>query len=105
MNKEAWIQCALNKGIEGFEIYQSEQKGRSITWFEGEMEALTTSNILGTSIRGIYHGNMAHMALEKVEDEAMDSVLDSLIEQAENVTSEDLIRQLRIYCLFRLVSH
>ncbi len=90
MNKEAWIQCALNKGIEGFEIYQSEQKGRSITWFEGEMEALTTSNILGTSIRGIYHGNMAHMALEKVEDEAMDSVLDSLIEQAENVTSEDL---------------
>ncbi len=94
MNKEAWIQSALNKGIEEFEIYQSEQKGRSITWFEGQMEALTTHNVLGTAIRGIYQGNMAHMALEKVEDEKMDTILDSLIEQAQNVTSTD-IAQLR----------
>lgn len=94
MNKEAWIQSALNKGIEEFEIYQSEQKGRSITWFEGQMEALTTHNVLGTAIRGIYQGNMAHMALEKVEDEKMDTILDSLIEQAQNVTSTD-VAQLR----------
>lgn len=90
MNKQAWIQCALDKGMEGFEIYQSEQKGRSITWFNSEMETLTTNHVLGTSIRGIYQGNMAHMALENVEDDRMDSIIDSLIEQALMVTSEDV---------------
>ena len=54
MNKEKWIQCANEKGFESFEIYQSQQKGRSVTWFDGQMETLTTNNILGTSIRGVY---------------------------------------------------
>lgn len=52
MNKEKWIQCANEKGFESFEIYQSQQKGRSVTWFDGQMETLTTNNILGTSIPG-----------------------------------------------------
>ena len=38
MNKEKWIQCANEKGFESFEIYQSQQKGRSVTWFDGQME-------------------------------------------------------------------
>ncbi len=87
MNKEKWIQCANEKGFESFEIYQSQQKGRSVTWFDGQMETLTTNNILGTSIRGVYQGNMAYLALEKVEDEKMGEVLDSLKEQAQTIKS------------------
>ena len=92
MNKEKWIQCANEKGFESFEIYQSQQKGRSVTWFDGQMETLTTNNILGTSIRGVYQGNMAYLALEKGEDEKMGEVLDSLKEQAQTITSTDLAK-------------
>ena len=56
------------------------------------METLTTNNILGTSIRGVYQGNMAYLALEKVEDEKMGEVLDSLKEQAQTITSTDLAK-------------
>ena len=71
MNKEQWIKRALQKGIEAFEIYQSVQTEKSITWFDGHMDTMTTSHVLGTSIRGIYDGNMANIAMEqetKMED-------------------------------------
>ena len=89
MNKEQWIKRALQKGIEAFEIYQSVQTEKSITWFDGHMDTMTTSHVLGTSIRGIYDGNMANIAMEEVNDDQMDDVLDELIDQAKVITTKD----------------
>lgn len=90
MNKQAWIDCALKKGMESFEIYESTSKQREVTWFEGQMDTFVTSSVTGTSIRGIYNGKMAYMALEEVKDEAMESIIDNLIDQAKTVTSTDI---------------
>ena len=89
MNKEQWIKRALQKGIEAFEIYQGVQTEKSITWFDGHMDTMTTSHVLGTSIRGIYDGNMANIAMEEVNDDQMDDVLDELIDQAKVITTKD----------------
>lgn len=89
MNKELWIQKALEKGISSFEIYQSIQKGKEISWFDHQMDTYVTSHVIGTSIRGIVDGNMANMAMEQVDDDKIDEVLDQLMEQAKTVTSED----------------
>lgn len=90
MNKELWIKRALEKGIEAFEIYQSVQTEKSVTWFDAHMDTMTTSHVLGTSIRGIYEGNMANMAMEEVDDARVDSVLDELIDQAKIISTKDV---------------
>lgn len=95
MNKQAWIECALSKGMESFEIYQSLTNERSVTWYEGKVDTFTTSKVLGTSMRGVYKKKMANMAFEKVNDDQMDSVIDALIEQAQTISTqeEDRIRE------------
>ena len=64
MNKQAWIQCALEKGMDSLEIYQSLSSRRSMTWYEGKLDTLTNSRVLGTSIRGVYQDKMANMAFD-----------------------------------------
>ena len=83
------MDCALQKGLDSFEIYQSLQSDREITWYNEQMDTFVSSSILGTSIRGVKDGNMANMALEQVDDALMESVIDSLIEQIEIVSSEE----------------
>ncbi|MBQ0064737.1 MAG: TldD/PmbA family protein [Firmicutes bacterium] len=89
MNKEKWIQCALEKGMEGFEIYQSFQTEKEFSWYEGDLDSFVTSKFLGTSIRGLYNGKMANMALESVKDEEMDSIIEQLILQAKIITMKE----------------
>ena len=89
MNKEAWIQCALDKGMESFEIYESLNSSKELTWFDNKMDTFVSSSILGTSIRGIVDGNVANMALEHVDDSQMESVIDSLMEQAKTITTKE----------------
>ena len=95
MNKQKWIQCALDKGMESFEIYQGYSASKEITWFDGQMDTFVSSSVLGTSIRGIVDGNIANMSLEQVEDEKMEDVISYLIEQAKTITTEqkDVLRK------------
>ncbi|MDO4467839.1 MAG: TldD/PmbA family protein [Bacillota bacterium] len=89
MNKEKWIQCALQKGMESLEIYQSNQTEKEFTWYEGDLDTFVTSQILGTAIRGVYGGKMANMALESVNDAEMESIIDQLILQAKMITTKE----------------
>lgn len=89
MNKQKWIDRALELGLESFEIYQSLTSERSVTWYEGKLDTFTTSKVLGTSIRGVYQKKMANMAFEKIEDDQMDTVLQALIEQAKTISSKE----------------
>lgn len=89
MNKQKWIQCALQKGAESFEIYQGLSASKEVTWFNGQMDTFVSSSVLGTSLRLIVNGNIANMALEQVEDEKMEAVIDYLIEQANTITTTE----------------
>lgn len=82
MNKEMWMKKAQEKGFSEFEIYQSRTRSREITWFQGQMDTFVTSAVTGTSIRGLADGVMVNMALESVDDEKADEVLESLLQQA-----------------------
>ena len=95
MNKQAWIDHALSKGMESVEIYQSFTSQKEVTWFSNQMDTFVSSHVLGTSIRGIVDGNMASMALEDTSDEKMEEVISSLIDQARTVTTteKDFLRK------------
>jgi PmbA protein len=90
MNKELWIQRALEKGIDGFEIYQSVSASKELTWYNHQMDTFVTSDVTGTSLRAIVDGNVSYLAMEKVDDAAMDSLLDRLKEQAGMITTEEV---------------
>ena len=89
MNKQAWIECAAKKGIDGLEIYEAQSEERRVTWFGGQMDAFVTSNVLGTSLRGLVNGKMANLALELVDDDKMEETLDLLIAQAGIISPKD----------------
>ena len=44
MNKQVWIEKALGLGIQEFEIYQSTTVEKEMTWFQGQMDTLVSSN-------------------------------------------------------------
>ena len=89
MNKKLWIDTALKMGFESFEVYQDVSEKKDYSWYKGAMDSFTTSHVMGTALRGIYHGKLANYATEDTGDEQMEKVLCKMIEQAESVTSED----------------
>lgn len=89
MNKEKWIARALEKGIEGFEIYQTVSSSKEVTWFDHQMDTYVTSKVTGTSIRGIVDGKVSYIALETVDDETMDETIDQLMKQAKTISAEE----------------
>ncbi len=84
------MDLALELGFESFEIYQSDQNDKEITWFHNQVDTFVTSHVLGTAIRGVYQGNMANMALETVDDSRAKEVLEQLRYQAVTVTSDEV---------------
>lgn len=90
MNKQLWMKTALDKGLDSFEIYQSFQSSKEVTWFENKMDTFVSSRVLGTSIRGIKDGNMANMALEQCDDGIMESCISSLIEQTKVIGTKEI---------------
>ena len=89
MNKQNWISYALANGFESFEIYQTVDKERTISWYEGKMESFVTSRVLGTALRGITGGKMANMATEDADDANMEKIISAMKMQAEAITSDE----------------
>ena len=89
MNKQAWIEYALQQGMESLEIYQAQTSQRSVTWFDHKVDAFTTSSTIGTSIRGVYQKKMANMAFEEIHDDMMEDVIFQLIEQAQTLSTKE----------------
>lgn len=91
MNKQAWMKRAAELGLEQFEIYQALASQKEFTWFEQTLDTFVTSKVLGTSLRAIKDGNVATIALEKVDDGKMDEALRALLEQTAIVSSEETV--------------
>ena len=89
MNKQKWIDRALELGLEGFEISQSETASRAVTWFDHSMDSFVTSKVIKTSMRASINGKIVSVSLEKVDDAQMDDILNALIEQASVVAETE----------------
>ena len=89
MNKQQWITRALEQGFESFEIYQEETRERTVTWLNGKTNTFVTSNVTGTSLRGVINGKMATFATENPDDQMMGSVINSMKNQAAVTGDEE----------------
>ncbi len=91
MNADKWIARAHEIGLDELEIYEQHETEREVSWFEGNVDSFVTSRILGTSLRATLGGKIAEISLEQTDDGMMDSILQSLKEQAETVTGTETI--------------
>ncbi len=91
MNADKWIARAHEIGLDELEIYEQHETEREVRWFEGNVDSFVTSRILGTSLRATLGGKIAEISLEQTDDGMMDSILQSLKEQAETVTGTETI--------------
>ena len=89
MNKQQWITCALEQGFESFEIYQEESRERTVSWYNGKTNTFVTSNVTGTSLRGVIDGRMVTFATEDPDDRMMVSVITSMKDQAAVTGDEE----------------
>lgn len=89
MNKQKWIDRALELGLEGFEISQSESRSRTVAWYDHAVDSFVTSKVIHTSMRASVNGKIVSVSLEKVDDEKMDEVLNALKEQASVVAETE----------------
>ncbi len=89
MNKQRWIDYALQEGFEDFEIYQSLSGEKTVTWFDGQMDTFVTSRVLGTALRGTYLGKMVNLATEDTSDEQIEVLVSQMKEQAKTIQAEE----------------
>ncbi len=89
MNKQKWIEYALQEGFSDFEIYQSLSSEKKVTWYEGQMDTFVTSRVLGTALRGTYQSQMVNLATEDTSDDQMERLIRQMKEQAAVISTEE----------------
>lgn len=89
MNKQKWMQAALDLGMEGLEITTARTVSRELTWFEGKMDTFVNSKILYTSFRALVEGKIVSVSLEKVDDDKMIETLTQLRDTAQYVSDSE----------------
>ena len=89
MNKQKWMQAALDMGMEGLEITTARSVSRELTWFEGKMDTFVNSRILYTSLRALVDGKIVSLSIEKVDDDKMIETLTQLKDTAKYVSDSE----------------
>ncbi len=83
------INKGLSLGISEIELYIVSSKGMNMSLTDGTLDTNSFTDNFGMSIRGLYNGKMGYVYLESTEVSAVDFALNSLIENAEKVTSSN----------------
>lgn len=78
------------QGIEDMEVYIAKKSSTGFNIYEGKLERFNISEEKNLSLRGIFKGKMGYSYTEKVTDEAIDELLENLIQYAENNENEDI---------------
>ena len=91
MNWEKWKQAAVQRGISDLQVDENGSRITSLRLFEGNVDSFTISDCRTWSIKGIYHGRMGSVVVESMKEDEIPFVLHALIENAEAITSEDVI--------------
>ncbi|RDI45820.1 TldD/PmbA family protein [Falsibacillus pallidus] len=86
MNLQEFQKKLLNKGeAHGFsdmEIYYEKAENFASNIYKGEIDSYSTSVEMGLSFRGLYNGNMGYAYTEKLDEESIDFLLNSAMENA-----------------------
>ena len=79
MTLERIIERGLELGLEAVEVYANTSESNTIKLDEGKLESYNIKEIFSVSIRALKDGKMAYVNSESLDDDAIESVLQSLL--------------------------
>ncbi len=89
MNFDLLFKEAKARGIEDIQIYLISNKEFEVEVLKGELEKYTISSTSKLSVKGIYDSKMGTVSTEIINDDMIDFILDSVIDSAKTIDSED----------------
>jgi PmbA protein len=75
-------------GISELELYYEKQDHFSCDIFKGEIDGYKSSTVNGISVRGLYEGRMGYAYTEKLDDDSITFLLNSIKENAALMENE-----------------
>ena len=77
MKYDLYFQKAKENNIDELELSISKSYSLSFSWFRGELESYTTSNVSSLSARGTYLGRAGYVNSEKIDKDTVNYVIGS----------------------------
>ncbi|PAV29777.1 peptidase U62 [Virgibacillus profundi] len=75
-------------GLTDIELYYEKQESFSCQIFKGEIDGYESSTVNGISVRGLYNGQMGYAYTEKLDEESILFLLESIRENAPLIEDE-----------------
>lgn len=82
-------QKAKALGIQEIEMYDVKSKGVEMSFVDGDIEGNTTSMTDVICIRAVYNNQIATVYSEKTDDEGMDFILNSIVNNSRLISKEE----------------
>ena len=80
---------AEEKGLKEYEIFYSKGENFSISIYEGEIDKYSVSSSMGLGFRALVNGQMGYGYTEKLDEESIEFLLNSVIDNAGNMDSDE----------------
>jgi PmbA protein len=89
LNIDKLFKQAKAKGIEDIQVSLSNSTNLSITIFEGDVDKYEIADNSRLVVKGIFNNKMGVYSTEVMEDSLIDEIVDTIIESAKVIDSED----------------
>ncbi len=89
MNFDKLFALAKEKGLEDIQVTVSGGTEFDVEVFKGELDKYTIADTAKLNAKGIYKGKMGTVQTEIINDTIFDFIVDSIINSAEQIDSED----------------
>lgn len=87
--KKLLFSKAEEKGLKEYEIFYSKDENFSINVYEGEIDKYSVSSSMGLGFRALVNGKMGYAYTESIDEESIEFLLNSVIDNAANIDSEE----------------
>ena len=87
--KEKLFIKAEKKGLKEYEIFYSKNDNFSINVYNGELDKYSVSETMGVGFRALLEERMGYSYTEKLDDDSIDFLIDSALDNAANIDSEE----------------
>ncbi|WP_026584074.1 TldD/PmbA family protein [Bacillus sp. J33] len=86
--KEKLFQMGEQHGFTDMELYYERDEKFACELYKGEIDSYETSEVFGTSFRGIYEGKMGYAFTEKLDEESLSFLIENAKENSQFIEDE-----------------
>lgn len=86
--KEKLFHLGEHHGFTDMELYYEREEKFACELYKGEIDSYDTSEVFGTSFRGLYEGKMGYAFTEKLDEESLSFLIENAKENSQIIEDE-----------------